>query len=128
VNDTFNVGAKVFGTMRDNFQAVLDRAGHGKHVIELPVKPIIAALEILEYLHLSPLYEWIYETAAIESFVSIELAEGKLAFAPRYSNRMALVRNYDWYVANRGASLGKTGVTHRVPWKKGALRLAKWFF
>jgi hypothetical protein len=41
---------------------------------------------------------------------------------------MALVRNYDWYVANRAESLGKTGVTHRVPWKKGALQLAKWFF
>jgi nucleoside-diphosphate-sugar epimerase len=35
VNDTFNVGAKKFGTMRENFQAVLDRAGHGKHVVSL---------------------------------------------------------------------------------------------
>jgi nucleoside-diphosphate-sugar epimerase len=128
VNDTFNVGAKVYGTMRDNFQAVLDRAGHGKHVIGLPVKPVIAVLELLEGLHLSPLYQWIYETAAKESFVSIERIEAKLGFAPRYSNRMALIRNYDWYVANRAESLGKTGVTHRVPWKKGALTLAKWFF
>jgi nucleoside-diphosphate-sugar epimerase len=128
VNDIFNVGAKVYGTMRDNFQAVLDRAGHGKHVIGLPVKPIIAALEILESLHLSPLYQWIYATAAQESFVSIERVESKLGYAPRYSNRMALVRNYDWYVANRAQGLGRAGVTHRVPWKKGALKLAKWFF
>jgi nucleoside-diphosphate-sugar epimerase len=128
VNDTFNVAAKVYGTMRDNFQTVLDRAGHGKHVIGLPAKPVIAALELLEYLHLSPLYQWIYATAATESFVSIERAESKLGFAPRYSNRMALVRNYDWYVANRAEALGRTGVTHRVPWKKGALQLAKWFF
>lgn len=128
VNATFNVGAKVFGTMRDNFQSVLDRAGHGKHVIGLPVQPVIGLLRLLESLHLSPLYQWIYETAARESFVSIERIESQLGFAPRYSNRMALIRNYDWYVANRAATLGKTGVTHRVPWKKGALQLAKWFF
>ncbi len=128
VNDTFNVGAKVFGNMRDNFQSVLDRAGHAKHVIALPVRPVIALLKLLESLHLSLLYQWIYETAARESFVSIDRIESKLGFAPRYSNRMALIRNYDWYVENRADALGKAGVTHCVPWKKGALQLTKWFF
>lgn len=28
-----SVGTNKFGTIRDNFQAVLDRAGHGKHVV-----------------------------------------------------------------------------------------------
>ncbi len=128
VNETFNVGAKVFGTMRENFQAVLDRAGHGKRVIGLPAGPAIALLKVLEGLHLSPLYEWIYETAGCESFVSIDRMERQLGFTPRYSNRMALIRNYDWYVAHRAEYHGKTGLTHRVPWRKGALRLAKWFF
>jgi nucleoside-diphosphate-sugar epimerase len=41
VNDTFNIGANKFGTMRDNFQAVLDRVGHGKHVIGLPAQSVI---------------------------------------------------------------------------------------
>ena len=72
VNDTFNVGAKKFGTMRENFQAVLDRAGHGKHVVSLPAQPVIWTLKLLEQLHLSPIYKWIYDTAAQESFVSIE--------------------------------------------------------
>jgi nucleoside-diphosphate-sugar epimerase len=128
VNDTFNVGAKVFGTMRENFQAVLDRAGHGKRVIGLPAGPVIGLLKALEALHLSPLYQWIYETAGRESFVSIERMERQLGFEPKYSNRMALIRNYDWYVAHRAEYEGKIGVTHRLPWKKGALRLAKWFF
>jgi nucleoside-diphosphate-sugar epimerase len=128
VNDTFNVAAKEFGTMRDNFQAVLDRAGHGKHVVGLPAKPVIALLKLLEAVHLSPLYQWIYETADVESYVSIEHMESRLGFIPRYSNRMALIRNYDWYVEHREEYQGKTGLTHRLPWKKGALRLAKWFF
>jgi len=128
VNETFNVGAKVFGTMRENFQCVLDRAGHGKRVISLPAGPAIAVLKALEALHLSPLYEWIYETAGCESFVSIGRMEEQLGFTPRHSNRMALVCNYDWFVAHRAEYRGKSGVTHRVPWRKGALRLAKWLF
>ncbi len=128
VNDTFNVGAKVFGTMRENFQAVLDRAGHGKRVVSLPIQPVIAVLKVLEVLHLSPLYQWIYATASRESFVSIERIERQLGFKPLYSNRMALIRNYDWYVAHRAEYRGKTGITHRLPWKRGALGLAKWLF
>jgi nucleoside-diphosphate-sugar epimerase len=128
VNDTFNVGASEFGTMRENFQAVLDRAGHGKRVIGFPAMPVIAALRLLEALHLSPIYQWIYDTAAKDSFVSIDKLERQLCFVPQYSNEDALLRNYDWYVAHRDECRGRTGVSHRVPWKKGALELAKWFF
>lgn len=128
VNDTFNVGAKKFGTMRQNFQAVLDRAGHGKRVISLPAWPTIWTLKLLEQLHLSPLYKWIYETAAKESIVSVEHLERVLGFAPRYSNENALVRNYDWYVLHRDEYQGKVGTSHRVPWTKGALKLIRYFF
>jgi nucleoside-diphosphate-sugar epimerase len=128
VNDTFNVAAKEFGTMRDNFQAVLDRAGFGRKVIGLPAGPAILLLRLLEFLRLSPLYQWIYETAGRDSFVSVDRIEARLGFVPRYSNRDALIRNYDWYIAHRAQVGTGTGTSHRVPWKKGALRLAKWFF
>jgi nucleoside-diphosphate-sugar epimerase len=128
VNDTFNVGAKVFGSMRDSFQAVLDRAGHGKRIVSIPVRPAIAVLRVLEALHLSPLYAWIYETAAQDSFVAITKLEERLKFTPQHSNRSALIRNYDWYVEHRAEFQGQTGLTHRLPWKKGALQLAKWLF
>lgn len=128
VNDTFNVAAKEFGTMRDNFQAVLDRAGHGRRVVPLPEGPAIFLLRVLEFLHLSPLYQWIYETAGRESFVSVERIEKRLGFVPRHSNRDALIRNYDWYVAHRGEIAEASGTSHRVPWKKGALRLAEHLF
>lgn len=128
VNDTFNVGAREFGTMREDFQAVLDHAGHGKRVIGIPKAPAILALRLLERLGLSPLYEWIYETAGKDSFVATDLIEARLGFVPRYSNREALIRNYDWYVAHRGRFAGASGVTHRVPWAQGALRLAKHLF
>lgn len=125
VSDTFNVGAARFGSLRQGFQAVLDRAGHGKRVIGFPAGPAIAILRLLELLRLSPLYQWIYETAAKESFVSVDKITEKLGYAPEYSNEQALERNYDWYVANRHRISEAVGTTHRVPWKKGALRLIK---
>ena len=127
-NDTFNVGAKVFGTMGEDFQAVLDHAGFGKKIHPFPAAPMIWVLRLLEWLRLSPLYKWVYETMSKESFVSIEKAERVLGWAPRYSNREALIRNYEWYLANRASFANASGVTHRVPWKQGALGLAKRFF
>jgi nucleoside-diphosphate-sugar epimerase len=62
-----------------------------------------------------------------DSFVSIEHAKTQLRWRPNYSNKDALVRNYRWYVANADR-LGDAGVTHRVPWKQGALALAKLVF
>jgi nucleoside-diphosphate-sugar epimerase len=128
VNDTFNIGAKEFTTMREDYQAVLDAAGFGKKIIPLPAVPVIWALRILEALHLSPLYKWVYETAATDSFVSIEKAERVLGFTPKYSNKEALVRNYRWYIEHLNEFEGVSGVSHRVPWKQGVLRLAKILF
>lgn len=127
VNDTFNVGAERFGSLRESFQAVLDRAGHGKRIVGLPAAPAIWTLRTLEALHLSPLYKWIYETASKDSFVSIDHLKERLGFAPAYSNEEALIRNYEWYLANLSSISAQTGVTHRVPWKRGALALVRVF-
>jgi nucleoside-diphosphate-sugar epimerase len=128
VNDTFNIGAKVFGSPKSDFQAVLDAAGHDKRIVSLPVKPAVLALRALEKVGLSPLYQWIYQTVDKESFVSIEKAERVLGFAPRYSNRDALLRNFAWYRENRDRLGSAPGVTHRAPWREGLLGLAKHLF
>jgi nucleoside-diphosphate-sugar epimerase len=128
VNDTFNVGAKEFTTMREDYQAVLDAAGHGKKIRGFPAAPMIWTLRFLELLKISPLYRWVYETASKDSFVSIDKAERVLGFTPRFSNKDALVKNYRWYVEHLDQFRNASGVSHRVPWKQGILRLAKFFF
>jgi nucleoside-diphosphate-sugar epimerase len=125
VNDTFNIGAKEFTTMKEDYQAVLDYAGHGKKVIGFPATPAIWGLRILDRLNLSPLYKWVYETASKDSFVSIEKAERELGFAPKYSNKEALLRNFRWYIENRERFEKSSGVSHRVPWKQGAIGVLK---
>lgn len=128
VNDTFNIGAKEFTTMREDYQAVLDYAGFGRKIRPFPAGPVILALKVLEKLKLSPLYAWVYETAGKDSFVSIDKAERVLGFKPKYSNKDALCRNYQWYLDNLHTFEGQSGVSHRVPWNQGALKLAKLFF
>lgn len=128
VNNIFNIGAKEFTTMKEDYQAVLDKAGFGKKVIGFPAAPMIWCLRILEKLKLSPLYKWVYETASKDSFVSIEKAQNLLGYSPKFSNKQALVRNYEWYLANMEKFKGQSGVSHRVPWKQGILSVAKWFF
>jgi nucleoside-diphosphate-sugar epimerase len=106
VNDTFNIGAKEFTTMKEDYQAVLDYAGHGKKVVGFPAAPAIWGLRILDKLGLSPLYKWVYETASKDS----------------------LLWNFRWYLENRAQFENASGVSHRVPWKQGAIGLLKRFF
>ena len=128
VNDTFNIGAAEFTTMKEDYQAVLDHAGHGKKVLGFPAAPAIWGLRVLDRLGLSPLYKWVYETASKDSFVSIEKAERELGFRPRYSNKDALLRNFRWYIENRAQFENSSGVSHRVPWSQGAIGLLKKVF
>jgi len=128
VNDVFNIGAKDFGTMKQDFSAVLNRAGFGKRIVSLPANFVIFTLKILEALRLSPLYPWIYETAGKDSYVSIDKIERVFNFKCQYSNQQALVENYDWYLSSLGSFSKKAGVSHRMPWKQGALGLAKFIF
>jgi len=127
-NDTFNVGAKKFSTMKEDYQVVLDKAKAGKKIIGVPAMPMVLTLRALEALHLSPIYKWVYETAYRDSVVSITKAEEKLGFKPKFSNKDALLRNYDWYLKNEQYFKNQSGVSHRVPWKQGILSVAKRFF
>jgi nucleoside-diphosphate-sugar epimerase len=127
VNDTFNIGAGEFTTMKEDFGSVLEYAGYGKRIIPVPARPLIWVLRLLEAVHLSPLYKWVYETAPRDSFVSIEKAERVLGFRPQYSNKQALIRNYQWYL-DHYREYDKAGISHRAPWKQGILALVRLFF
>ncbi|SCG73697.1 NAD-dependent epimerase/dehydratase family protein [Micromonospora coxensis] len=127
-DDTYNLGAAEFGTLREDFQAVLDAAGHGKRVIGLPAAPALAALRGLERSGLSPVYGRLLHKLRADSYVSIDKARRRLGFAPRLSNRDAILATYRWWRANRGAAVTGDGRTSREPWRQGALSLAKIFF
>ena len=122
--ETLNVGARDFGTVRSDLQALIDHAGSSSRLTPVPARPAEITLRGLELLRVSPLAEWHYKTAHRDSFVDVSKAERLLRWAPRYSNVDALRSTYDWYLEHRG-SLAAAGVTHRVPWNQQALALLK---
>lgn len=125
-NDTFNIGAAEFGTLREDFQAVLDAAGHGRQVVSIPARPAVAALRGLERLGYSPVYQRLLSKLLADSFVSIDKAAEGLGFVPTLSNREAVLRAYRWWRENRAVVGARTGGrTSQEPWRQGALRLAK---
>ncbi|SCL33615.1 Nucleoside-diphosphate-sugar epimerase [Micromonospora nigra] len=127
--DTYNLGAAEFGTLREDFQAVLDAAGHGRRVVGLPAAPALAALRGLERSGLSPVYGRLLHKLRADSYVSIDKARERLGFTPRLSNRDAILGTFHWWRANRGAAPASGGGrTSREPWRQGALSLAKVFF
>jgi nucleoside-diphosphate-sugar epimerase len=128
VADVFNVAAERFGTVRQDFQALLNHAGFARRVVPLPEAPAKAALWILEHVGLSPLSRSVYGAAGKVSFVSVEKARRRLGWAPRYSNADALVHSYDWYVKHYEEFQGRSGTTHRSPLRQGALAVVRAFF
>ncbi len=122
--ETFNVGATEFGTVREDLGALIEHAGSSSRLQPVPVKPAEITLRALELMRISPLAEWHYKTAHRDSFVDVSKAQELLGWQPRFSNREALVRTYDWYLANR-ERVAAAGVTHRVPWNQQALGLLK---
>lgn len=125
INDTFNVGAKEFTTVMEDLTALCEYAKSGSKVMKTPSWIIKPVLRFFEILNLSPLYKWIYGTADTDSFVSIEKAEETLGWKPKFSNKEALIRSYQWYLENKHTIQQGTGVTHRIAWKQGILKLFK---
>jgi nucleoside-diphosphate-sugar epimerase len=126
VNDCFNIGAQDFSTVKEDVGALCDYVGTGAKVMPVPAWILKPLLAIFEKLNLSPLYKWIYATADRDSFVSNNKIKSVLGWLPKYSNKDALIRSYNWYVGHK-KELAGTGITHRVAWEQGILSLAKRF-
>jgi len=124
-NDTFNIGAERFETVRQDLTVLCDHAGSGARVMGTPAPLVKFVLMIAEKAKLSPLYKWVYGTADKDSFVSIDHAKERLGWQPQYSNSETLVRAYDWYHDNKEKIPKGSGITHRIGWNQGILKIFK---
>ena len=123
--ELFNLGAKEFGTVAEDLQALIDHAGSTSRLTPLPAKPIQLLLRALELARVSPLAEWHYKTADKDSFVDVARAERELSWTPQRSNAETLEAAYDWWKENRALFSRGPGLTHRVAWEQRALGLVK---
>lgn len=111
-----------------DLQALLDCASHGKRVIGIRSRLVVPALELLERLHLSPLYEWTYEAADEDPYVCVEKAQQVLDWQPRCSTADVWIDTYRWYLDDAQSTYIGTGVGHRVACKQGKLGRVKLVF
>lgn len=121
--EIFNIGAKDFGTWRQDLGYVIKANKSSSKITSLPTKLSQILLSILEELDLSPLSAWHYKTMPIPSYVSIAKAEKMLKWKPTQSNKELLSDSYDWYKNNRTSVIHKVGKTHRVGWNFKLLNL-----
>ncbi len=127
-NDVFNIGAQKFDTVKNDLQKVFDVANSGSKILKTPAFLVKKALWFFEKIGVSPLYQWVYDTADKDSYVSIDKITKTLNWKPKYSNSQALIKSYSWYLKNYKKIKSKTsGVTHTVGWKQGILGLFKKF-
>ncbi|MEW6536143.1 MAG: NAD(P)-dependent oxidoreductase [Candidatus Auribacterota bacterium] len=124
--DVFNVGAKRFDQVRKDVGALCDFAGTGARPMPTPAKLVKPALAFFELIGVSPLYKWVYGTADKDSFVSTSKIEERLGWKPQFSNEDALITSHKWYLSHKEELIRKgTGVTHRVGWDQGILKVFK---
>lgn len=128
INTVFNIGADRYTTVRRDLQQLFDFAHSGSTIFPTPAFLVKKALWVMEKLKLSPLYQWVYDTADKDSFVSIERLVQTLHWHPRYSNAEALIKSYRWYEKHYQEIKSRpAGVTHTVGWKQGILGWFKKF-
>lgn len=122
----FSLGAREFGTVKDDLQALLDHARTGAHLRHIPSRWARPALRVIELADMVPLSEWHHLSARGEdSIVDISRAEQELGWRPRRSNAQALREAYDWYVSTV-QTMGQAARTQPVPLAHRALQRLIW--
>ena len=125
-NDVYHLGAENFKNVKTFLQDLFDYAQSGSKVMATNAFLIKKILFIFEKLKLSPLYQWIYDTADQDSFVSNAKISKVLQWKPKYSNSQAIIKSYQWYLDNYQFIKNKpAGIDHTSGWKQGILALFK---
>lgn len=118
----FHFGAEIFGTVRQDLQALIDHARSGARLRFLPETLAKNALRGIELAGLTPLSEWHYfSTWGHDGVADISRAQRELGWHPTRSNARALSEAYDAYDAAFGET-GRVNTTHPIPTSHKVLR------
>jgi nucleoside-diphosphate-sugar epimerase len=121
----YNVGAQLFGTMRETLQALVDHAGTGSRVRSLPVAPARAAMQAVANAGLAPFapYHWLLFGESL--WFDVTKARTELSWEPRHSNVSMVIESYEWFLAHRAQLGERKGSEHQSAARLGALKLIK---
>lgn len=123
---TFNVGTDEFGTLKEDLEKLIEHAGSDSKVKSLPKGITNMALNVLWKLKLSPLSPYHYLTYHTSCYFDIQPCL-ELGWKPKYSNIAMLKESYDWFMQDKGQSIGSYGSPHRSPLQQRVLGILKRF-
>jgi nucleoside-diphosphate-sugar epimerase len=124
--ETYNIGARDFGTMREALEALAAHAGTGSKVRSLPIGPTSLAMKVVSKAGLAPFaaYHWIMYSKSM--WFDTAKAETELSWTSTASNTDMMIETYDWYIAHKATLGTEERSHHRKPVREGALRAARW--
>ena len=132
-SDVFNIGSDDVVSLRAVYQAVIDAAGTGARVAELPKAPTLAAMQLAHRLGVSPLGPYHYRMIAEDFVFDTSRIKERLGWRPTVTNEEMMVKAYRYYVERkeeiRGRRKGGGGAevsAHSRPAAMGVIRLLKW--
>jgi nucleoside-diphosphate-sugar epimerase len=124
-HQTYNIGAKIFGSMRDTLEALVKHAGTASKVVSVNKPLAKIGMDVSSVLGLSPLGPYHSLMYGESMYFDLKDAEQDLGFEPRYSNIDLFIETYDWYVNNRDQILSGAiaGSKHQRRLRQGLLSL-----
>lgn len=118
----YNVGAAVFGTMRETLEALCRHAGTGSRVRSVPMAPAVWAMRVTSALGLSPLGPYHSLMYGRSLYFDITRVSTELGWKPAWSNEEMMCQSYDWYCDHRVEIQHRTdGSPHRSAVEQGIL-------
>ena len=127
-NESFNIGAEEYSTVRADLEGLVKHAGSGSRVMSIPAPLVKSSLQVLDLLRLSPLMDWQYKVADKPFYFDISKAKNLLGWQPQDSNVKMFTDSYDWYIKYFKESASVYGSTHRQAVRQRALGLFRRFF
>lgn len=122
-----NIGSDNVKSLREVYQAVIDRAGTGARIASLPKAPSLAAMKLAHMLRISPLGPYHYKMIAEDFSFDTTRIKQTLGWQPTLTNEGMLLRAYEYYAKNRAEIEARTNVSaHSKPAEMGVIRLLKW--
>jgi len=101
VNDTFNIGAEDFNSIKDDLTAFIKGENSYAKIISFPSGFIKFILIVFEKLKISPFYKGVYEIFDKDISLSVKKINKQLSWRAKQSNVDALRSGYKWYLKNK---------------------------
>lgn len=127
-SDIFNIGSDDVKSFNEVYNYVIEHSGSKSRLLHFPKWPMILAMKICFWLHLSPLGPYQYKMIASNFVFDTSKIKQKLGFKPTLKNEEMLLKAYEYYHQNKQEIANRKNVSaHNSAAKMGIIRLLKWF-